>query len=114
MGHAGRDRQTRVEIEVFNRYFQGDPDLPPDLHDYLHTRILEAIRSKLGGSTDLERKLADLVAMIEARPTGVPYGHLEEQISMSIFGNKARLMRDFDSRIASLGSVVATCGQHVI
>jgi hypothetical protein len=52
--------------------------------------------------------------MIEAQPTGAPYGHLEEQISMSIFGNKARLMRDFDSRIASLGSVVATCGQHVI
>jgi hypothetical protein len=115
------DSSIPFAIEVFNRYFQGDPDLPPDrqdyesfLHDYLHARISEAIRRKLGGSTHLERKLADLVAMIKARPIGTPYGHLEEQISMSIFGNKARLMRDFDSRIASLGSVVATCGQHVI
>lgn len=111
------DSSISLAIEVFNRYFRGDPDLPPDrreyesfLHDYLHERVLEAVRRKLRGSTDLERKLADVVAMIDARPTRAPYDHLEDQISMGIFGNKARLMRDFDSRIEFLAGVVGTCG----
>ncbi len=87
------------------------PDLPADkrpyhgfLAEYLGRRILKAITQKLGGSETLERKLHQIATGIHVQDSNVPYDQLEGWISRDIFGNKARLMRDFDSKIERLAA----------
>lgn len=108
-------------IEAFNRFFRNDPDLATNheayasfLYHYLHERILNAVQRKLRGYADLAEKLTEVVALIDAPCAAARYDHLEDQISIGIFGQKARLMYDFDSKIESLARIVGTHGEHVI
>ncbi len=99
-------------IDAFNSFRLRDPDLPSTreeyeafLHVYVNDRIGEAIRRKLGGSIPLETKLEDVLRLVGTRPTGAQYHQLEDQVSMALFGGKARLMVDFERRIDDLSRV---------
>jgi hypothetical protein len=108
MGTAAESALPFV-IDAFNGFRRHDPDLQQGrdeyeafLHEYVHDRIGGAIRRKLGGLSTLERKLEDVLTRIGTRSTGVRYDGLEDQVSMAVFGAKARLMQDFQERIADL------------
>lgn len=96
-------------VDAFNGFRHRDPDLPGNhdtyeafLHNYAHGRIGDAIRRKVGQSSALGKRLDEFLMRLETRPTGVSYDHLEEQVSMTVFGNKAGLMRAFEGRIEDL------------
>lgn len=99
-------------IDAFNGFRRHDPDLPEVrdeyeafLHVYVHDRIANAIRRKLGGSIHLETKLEDVLTRIGTCPTDARYEHLEDQVSKAVFGGKARLMGEFERRIENLARV---------
>ena len=98
-------------IDAFNGFRRDDPDLQERrdeyeafLHEYVHDRIGDAIRRKLGPSSDLERKLEEVLTRIGTLSTGAPYDGLEDQVSMAMFGGKARLMQDFMDQIEVLAT----------
>ena len=76
------------------------------LHVYVHDRIQNAIRRKLPGSMQLKGKLDDILVRIATRPTRASHEALEDQVSMAMFGGKARLMREFEDRIQDLARVM--------
>jgi len=107
-------------IDAFNGFFRRDTDLPADrqeyeslLHHYLHDRIKDAISRKLPCS-HLRDKLSDLLRLIDSPPTAAPYIDLESRISRGIFGQKARLMNDFEGRVDDLSRALTNHRSEVI
>jgi len=99
-------------IDAFNGFLRDDPDLSAErdaydhfLQDYMHVRIGNAIRHKIHDAPLLETKLNEILMRIGTRFTETRYDHLENQVSMAVFGNKARLMREFEAGIENLARV---------
>ena len=112
--HMGNAAESALPflISAFNGFRFHDPDLPQTrdqyeafLHEYVHGRIGDAIRLKLGGLNLLEMKLDDVLQRIGTHSTGARYDDLENQVSMAPFGGKARLMSEFERRIDVLARV---------
>lgn len=108
-------------IDVFNCFFERDPLIPEDrseyksfLLNYLDKRIVEAIHSKIKGSTESERILDRLVDLIKSSETDAVYFDIERRISVGIFGEKAGLMQDFKSKIEQLAQVVTNNKSEIL
>lgn len=98
-----------LAVDAFNCFLRGGPELGEKRREYesflyelLHRRVQPAIQQKLCGFPGLAEKLLQIVALIDARQTNAPYQQIEDWVSMGIFGEKARLMRDFETKIESL------------
>lgn len=109
--HMGKAAETTLPffVDAFRGFRCHDPGLPGAreeyeafLHEYVHGRIGGAIRRKVSGSATIDAKLEGILTDLGTRSTGAPYDHLEDQVSMAVFGGKAQLMRNFEQRIADL------------
>lgn len=74
----------------------------------MNDRIGAAISWKLGGSIALEKKLLEILTRIDTHDMDAQYDDLENSVSMTIFGGKARLMRGFDEKIEALARVTTS------
>ncbi|MGI8602742.1 MAG: hypothetical protein ACR2OZ_07045 [Verrucomicrobiales bacterium] len=105
--------QLTLVIDAFNSFRHHDPDLPQQrdqyeafLYEYVHNRIGDAIRRKVGSSSPTASKLCNIISRISAYPLSADYHILENQISMDVFGSKSRLMMDFRERIEDLSKAI--------
>lgn len=101
-------------IDSFNGFRRHDLDYSENrdeyetfLHVYVRDRIGNAIRAKIAGSRGLEVKLDSLLCAIATSPTDAPYEGLEQQVSLTLFEGKARLMNDFLNKINALVTATA-------
>jgi hypothetical protein len=108
-------------IDTFNGFLRRDPDLPEDrrayqsfLHEYLHSRLGDAMHRKLAGTQALEIRLRDMATRIETLDIAEPFDEIERQIAMDVFGNKTRLMSEFMSRIGHLETLTGDSSQEGI
>jgi hypothetical protein len=122
-GHMSNAAEATLPflVDAFNGFRSHDPGLLRDrdeyesfLHEYVHVRIGSAIQHKIADSPTLGERLQEILARLETRRTGVRFDHLEDQVSMAVFGGKAQLMRQFEERIADLERETIGDGDPVI
>jgi hypothetical protein len=89
----------------------GDSDFQPNrnefeafLRDYLIGRVFESIGQKLriAQCDGLYGRLLEFIHTIALPPSAATYDRLEEMASYEVFGQKARLMQDFQNKIRCL------------
>jgi hypothetical protein len=95
--------------EAFSAFVAHDRDLGPDrdayrafLYDYLQRRLLDAVGRKLRDLPQLVGRLRQLCDTIQPMPRPADYSRIEDLVSLGVFGPKAQLMWDFESKIETL------------
>jgi hypothetical protein len=103
------EESVRLFAASFSAFIAYDPDLESErnaykafLYDYLQKRLVGAVQRKIAGVPSLGAQLEELATEIQPKRPAVDYSHLEDVVSMKIFGQKARLMDDFKSKILAL------------
>lgn len=114
--HMGGAAESAMPLaaEVFSRFVMDDPDLSDERQSYqrfanayLHERMEPAIRRKLSNTPEVEELVARMIQRIQIPDAAADFSHLEQAVSLHIFGNKARLMDGFQRKIEELGLSVA-------
>ena len=105
---------SRVLGSRVTRFVTNDPDLNDErqayqhfANAYLHERMEPAICRKLSHAHKVEALATGMIRRIQIPDTAADFHHLEQAVSLHIFGNKARLMDDFRRKIQELRASLA-------
>jgi hypothetical protein len=70
--------------------------------EYVEERLIGAINKKLEGSLRVQADFREFVSAIQLLPGDASFMHLEEMVSVGVFGQKAALMGDFERKVRLL------------
>jgi len=117
LAHCMRDAAESampLAIEAFSHFVLSDPDLDDQrqayqrfANAYLHERMKPAICRKLLRTPEIKALVTQMIQRVQIPDTPADFHHLEQAVSLHIFGDKARLMDDFQRRIEELRAAVA-------
>jgi hypothetical protein len=107
--NSAAESQMSFLVETFSAFLQSDPDLGTErlayssfLRNYLTERLIPGVDKKLEVHPDVQQRIREILDPLSRIETGASYRHLEEAVSLKMFGRKARLMNRFQDGIDEL------------
>lgn len=110
---SATDNTLPFLTDVFSKFIDEDSDLALDrdgyrafLHAYWERRVRPALGRKLEGFDNLKNRLCELKSRFSPATPAADFERLEGAVSYDLFGPKAQLMTDFESRMDELRRAV--------